>query len=240
MVRAFVGDSTMTSVLGIGLRVERSCVVNVNTDDASSPGVSVANVSRYLALEGVDGSGKSTVASALAARLEGQGETVVTVREPGGTAIGEVVRGLLLDSDRLDDRAEALLFAAQRAVLAAEVVAPALERGHWVISDRTFYSSIAYQGRARGLGEDRVREINEWAVRGVVPDLVVVLDIDPEEGLRRQHRADRIGGEGIAFQTEVRSAYLDLGRAHPDRILILEGTLGVEEMVDRVMERLGR
>ena len=240
MVRAFVGDSTMTSVLGIGLRVERSSVVNVNMDDASSRLVSVANVSRYIALEGIDGSGKSTVASALAARLEGQGETVVTVREPGGTPMGEVVRQLLLDSDRLDDRAEALLFAAQRAVLAGDVITPALDNGHWVISDRTYYSSIAYQGRARELGEDWVRELNEWAVRGVVPDLVVVLDVDPEEGLRRQHRADRIGKEGVDFQSRVRSAYMELGRAHPDRVLILEGALGVEEMVDRIMDRLGR
>lgn len=240
MVRAFVGDSTMTSVLGIGLRVETCFGVNVNTDDASLSLVSVATVSRYIALEGVDGSGKSTLAAALADRLEEMGETVVRVREPGGTPVGEVVRGLLLDSEQLDDRAEALLFAAQRAVLASEVVAPSLDRGEWVISDRTFYSSVAYQGRARDLGEERVRDLNEWAVAGVVPDLVVVLDVPPEEGLRRQHRADRIGREGVDFQADVRAAYIDMARADPDRILVLDGVLEVSEMVDLTLERLGR
>lgn len=202
--------------------------------------VSVADVSRYIALEGVDGSGKSTVVSALATRLRDAGETVVTVREPGGSPFGEVVRGLLLDSDHLDIRAEVLLFAAQRAVLASEVVRPALEGGEWVISDRTYYSSLAYQGRARGVGMDWVREINEWAVDGVIPDLVVVLDVDPEEGLRRQHREDRIGREGVDFQSEVRAAYLELAEAEPDRVLILKGSLAVEEMVDAILERLGR
>lgn len=109
-----------------------------------------------------------------------------------------------------------------------------------MISDRTYYSSLAYQGRARGVGMDWVREINEWAVDGVIPDLVVVLDVDPEEGLRRQHREDRIGREGVDFQSEVRAAYLELAEAEPDRVLILKGSLAVEEMVDAILERLGR
>lgn len=202
--------------------------------------VSVAFVSSYIALEGVDGSGKSTVAAALAARLEALGDGVVTVREPGGSSVGEVIRGLLLDSETLDERAEALLFAAQRAVLASEVIRPALDAGKWVVSDRTFYSSIAYQGRARGLGEQQIRDLNEWAVAGTTPDLVVILDVEPSEALARQHRADRIGGEGVEFQKRVRTAYLELAESHPEQVLVLDGGLTVAEMVDRILERVGR
>lgn len=199
----------------------------------------MADVSRYIALEGVDGSGKSTVGAALADRIRSRGEDVVVTREPGGTGFGEVIRGMLLDSDHLGIRAEVLLFAAQRAVLVDEVIRPALERGEWVISDRTYYSSLAYQGHARGVGEDWVRRVNEWAVDGVQPDLVVVLDVDPEEGLRRQHRADRIGREGVEFQSRVRAAYLDVARREPGRVLVLPGSLTVEQMVDAILERLG-
>lgn len=202
--------------------------------------VSVAFVSSYIALEGVDGSGKSTVAAALAARLEALGDGVVTVREPGGSSVGEVIRGLLLDSETLDERAEALLFAAQRAVLASEVIRPALDAGKWVVSDRTFYSSIAYQGRARGLGEQQIRDLNEWAVAGTTPDLVVILDVEPSEALARQHRADRIGGEGVEFQKRVRTAYLELAESHPEQVLVLDGGLTVAEMADRILERVGR
>ena len=123
----------------------------VNLDNASQTRVSVAFVSKYIALEGGDGSGKSTVAAAIAAHLEAAGAEVLVVREPGGTPLGEVVRGLLLDSDSLDVWAEVFLFAAQRAELAREVIAPALDSGKWVVSDRTYYSSIAYQGRGRVL-----------------------------------------------------------------------------------------
>lgn len=212
----------------------------VNTDDASLGLVSVAFVSRYIALEGVDGSGKSTVAAALAARLEGLGDEVVTVREPGGSSVGEVIRGILLDSETLDERAEALLFAAQRAVLASEVIRPALDAGRWVVSDRTFFSSIAYQGGARGLGEHQIRDLNEWAVAGTTPDLVIILDVDPSEALERQHRADRIGGEGVEFQQRVRDAYMALSESEPGRVLVLDGGLTVSEMVDRILERVGR
>ena len=198
----------------------------------------MTNVSKYIALEGVDGSGKSTVARALAERLESLGESVVIVREPGGTPLGEAIRELLLDSETLDQWAEVFLFAAQRAELAREVVAPALDSGTWVVSDRSFYSSIAYQGRARGLGEAEVRHINELGLDGTVPDHVFVLDVEPEAALARQHREDRIGGEGVGFQELVRESYLDLARAEPERVHVLSGDLSVEEMVDRIVESL--
>jgi dTMP kinase len=195
---------------------------------------------RYIALEGGDGSGKTTLSVALAARLRSSGDEVVEVREPGGTPLGETIRELLLDSDRVDRWAEVFLFAAQRAQLARDVVTPALEGGAWVISDRTFYSSIAYQGRARGLGEERVREINEIGLDGVEPGRVFVIEVDPGTALGRQGRPDRIGSESVEFQEAVRAAYRDLAAAEPERVVLLDGSDSVDELVDRVMTVLGQ
>lgn len=188
-----------------------------------------------MALEGGDGSGKSTVARALADRLKTFGDEVIVVREPGGTPLGEAIRALLLDSEKLDPWAEVFLFAAQRSELAREVIGPALEEGVWVISDRSYYSSIAYQGRARGLGEDEVREINELGLAGTIPDHVFVLDVEPGQALARQHTEDRIGSEGVDFQEMVRQAYLDLAGKEPDRVHVLAGSLSVDQMVDRIL-----
>jgi len=207
----------------------------VNLDNASQTRVSVAFVSKYIALEGGDGSGKSTVAAAIAAHLEAAGAEVLVVREPGGTPLGEVVRGLLLDSDSLDVWAEVFLFAAQRAELAREVIAPALDSGKWVVSDRTYYSSIAYQGRGRGLGEVEVREINEKGLDGVLPDHVFILDVDPETALGRQHRADRIGKQGIEFQEKVRASYLGLAETD-SKVVVLDGSLSVDKLVELIAE----
>jgi dTMP kinase len=194
---------------------------------------------RYIALEGGDGSGKTTLSTALAARLQANGDEVVEVREPGGTPLGEQIRKLLLDSDHMDPWAEALLFAAQRAQLARDVVAPALERGAWVISDRTYYSSIAYQGKARGLGLDLVRQINEVALEGVVPGRVFVIEVDPGTALARQDRPDRIGSESVEFQEAVRAGYGALAAADPERVILLDGAESVDGLVDRVMQVIG-
>jgi dTMP kinase len=194
---------------------------------------------RYIALEGGDGSGKTTLSAALAAKLRALGDEVVEVREPGGTPLGETVRELVLDSDRVDRWAEVFLFAAQRAQLARDVVAPALERGAWVISDRTYYSSIAYQGRARGMGEDRVREINEIGLDGIEPGRVFVIEVEPGKALGRQGRPDRIGSESVAFQEDVAAAYRDLAVAEPERVVLLDGSGSTEDLVDRVMSELG-
>jgi len=195
----------------------------------------VVRVSKYLALEGVDGSGKSTVGRALLEALDRRGTEAILVREPGGTALGEAVRSLLLDSQTLDDWAEVFLFAAQRAELARDVIRPALEAGTWVISDRSYYSSIAYQGRARGLGEDKVRTINETGLDGIIPDFVFVLDVEPEVALSRQDSPDRIGKEGIAFQAAVRDAYLELAKKE-DNVTVLAGDLTIEETISRILE----
>lgn len=234
MVRAFVGDSTMTRLFDIGSQLTPTRWPMSISSVVSWLLVTVAAVSKYLALEGVDGSGKSTVASALADRLSREGITALVVREPGGTPLGEVVRELLLDSQKLDEWAEVFLFAAQRAELASEVIGPALSAGTWVISDRSYYSSIAYQGRARGLGEEKVREINETGLHGVVPDHVFVIDVEPGLALGRQDRPDRIGREGEAFQSEVRACYLDLA-ASEDKVTVVDGTLSVDDIVSQIV-----
>ncbi len=194
---------------------------------------------RYIALEGGDGSGKTTLSAVLAARLRAAGDDVVEVREPGGTPLGESVRKLVLDSEHMDPWAEVFLFAAQRAQLVQEIVAPALERGAWVISDRTYYSSIAYQGRARGLGEEKVRRINEIGLDGVLPGRVFVIDVDPGTALGRQHRPDRIGSESVDFQEAVMSAYRDLASSE-DHVVLLDGREPVDDLVDQVLEVLER
>jgi dTMP kinase len=191
---------------------------------------------RYIALEGGDGSGKTTLSAALAARLRADGFEVVEVREPGGTPLGEQIRELLLDSEHVDPWAEVLLFAAQRAQLARDVVIPALERGAWVISDRSYFSSIAYQGKARGLGADLVREINESALEGAEPGRVFVIEVDPGTALARQDRPDRIGRESLEFQEAVGAGYRELAAGEPDRVTLLDGADRVEDLVDRIMK----
>lgn len=208
---------------------------NVNLRDVSPSLVTVSAVSKYLALEGVDGSGKTTVGTALVTALEQRGHQAILVREPGGTRVGEIVRGILLDSDELDDWAEVFLFAAQRSELARGVILPALDEGVWVVSDRSYYSSIAYQGRARGLGEEKVRGINETGLDGVLPDHVFVLDVDPAVALDRQDSPDRIGKEGLEFQTAVRDCYLDLGAAE-EKVEVIDGSLTVDQVIARILE----
>lgn len=235
MVRAFVGDSTITRLFGIGSQLTPLVGPMSISALVSQCLVTVSEVSKYLALEGVDGSGKSTVGKALIEALADRGIQGILVREPGGTGVGEVVRSLLLDSDSLDDWAEVFLFAAQRAELAREVIAPSLAAGTWVVSDRSYYSSIAYQGRARGLGDQKVRAINEIGLDGVIPDHVFVLDVDPDVALERQDRPDRIGKEGVAFQAAVRSCYHDLAKTE-EKVTLLDGSLSVDEMVTSILE----
>ncbi|HEY7469953.1 MAG TPA: dTMP kinase [Acidimicrobiia bacterium] len=194
---------------------------------------------RYIALEGGDGSGKTTLSAVLASRLRADGAEVVEVREPGGTPLGERVRELLLDTAHVDPWAEVFLFAAQRAQLARDVIAPALERDAWVISDRTYFSSIAYQGRGRGLGESTVRQINETGLDGVVPGTVFVIEVDPEIALGRQLRPDRIGSESIDFQAAVMGAYRDLAIAEPGRVFLLDGAEPVDDLVETILEVIG-
>ncbi len=190
---------------------------------------------RYIALEGIEGAGKSTVQQALAAALSAAGAAVVTVREPGGTAIGEGIRRLLLDDEEMAGWTEALLFAAQRAQLAGEVIGPALEEGKWVIGDRSVYSSLAYQGGARGLGVASVRVVNRAGLGAVWPDLVVLLDIDPQAGLSRQDGEDRIGGQGVDFQVRVAEAYRRLARQEPELFVTVDAGRPLQEVTAEVI-----
>lgn len=195
-------------------------------------------MSRYIAIEGGDGSGKSTITTALEQRLVSFGHSVLVVREPGSTELGEEIRRLLLDGSEMTPWAEAFLFAAQRAQLAAEQVAPALEAGTWVISDRTYYSSIAYQGGARGLGLDKVRAVNEVGLEGVEPDLVFVLDLDVGVALERQAQSDRIGGERHPFHEAVRQAYVAMAAHEPDRVFLIDNSADTNTVVDSIMSRI--
>lgn len=192
---------------------------------------------RYIAFEGVEGAGKSTVVRALAARLRADGHEVIEVREPGGTELGDAIRGLLLDGDRpMAPWAEAALFAAARAQLAAEVVRPALARGAWVLSDRTVYSSLAYQGGARDLGLETVRTLNALALDGTWPELVVWLDVAPSVGLDRQENGDRIGSEDLAFHERVASTFALLAETEPERVVRVDASGDVDLVVDTIWD----
>lgn len=193
-------------------------------------------MSRYIALEGIDGAGKTSLQVALTARLEALGIEVVTVREPGGTRLGESLRRALLDGPEVVPWAEALMFAADRAQLMAEVVRPALERGAWVVSDRSVYSSLAYQGAGRELGVDRVRRINEPGLAGLWPDLVILLAVGAGTGLARQRRGDRIGSSGAALLSAVAEAFDALARQNPDRFVVVDAERPGEAVVEDVWE----
>ncbi len=187
----------------------------------------------YVAFEGIEGAGKSTVSDRVRSLLESDGRSVAQVREPGGTAVGERIRSILLGHDLAPEPwTEALLFAAARAQLAAEVVGPALAGGSWVLSDRSVYSSLAYQGAGRRLGIAAVRAVNEPGLLGVWPSLVVLLTVDPERGLARQEIGDRIGDEGIDFQRTVADGFERLAADDPDRFVVIDTHAPLDEVVE--------
>lgn len=189
----------------------------------------------YVALEGIEGSGKSTLGRLLAARLTDRQIDWISVREPGGTELGEELRRLVLHAGHVAPWAEAALFAASRAQLAAEVIAPALDDGHWVISDRSYYSSLAYQGGGRALGVDAVRTLNETVLDGVLPHLVIVLDIEPEIGFARETERDRIGEGGLALQRRVAETYRKLA-TDDDRVVSVDASGSPDALADSVLE----
>lgn len=189
----------------------------------------------FISFEGVDGSGKSTQAALLAAALRDQGREVLEIREPGGTPAAERVRELLADPDTpLDPMAELLLFLAARADLVATVLRPALEAGTWVVSDRYADSTEAYQGHARGLGPERVRELNLAATGGLLPDLTILLEVEPAVALDRAVDGGRFEAEGEGFQRQVRDAYREIAGRDTDRFLVLDGS-GSESDVHRAV-----
>ena len=194
----------------------------------------------FIALEGGDGAGKSTQGRLLRAWLEGLGHTVLMTREPGGTPFGAAVRELVLHGDHVAPRAEALLFAADRAHHVETLVRPALARGEVVVTDRYMDSSIAYQGAGRDLGVEEVRELNLWATGGLVPVLTILVDLPTEVGrARRAGVHDRLESEQDAFHGAVRRHFLALAAADPDRYLVVDGELSAEQIHELVRARVG-
>jgi dTMP kinase len=193
----------------------------------------------FVTFEGVDGSGKTTQARLLAAQLTAEGRDVVQLREPGGTALGERVRELLLVGDPMAPWAEAALFAAARAQLVDEVIRPALARGADVVCDRYLDSSLAYQGLARGLGVERVLELNLLATGGLLPDrtFLIVLPLD-EAAARAGDPPDRIEREGRPFLEEVEKAYRELAWVFAQRIVVVDGALKPEDIAQVVRGQL--
>jgi dTMP kinase len=193
----------------------------------------------FVTFEGVDGSGKTTQVELLRASLEAEGREAVATREPGGTPFGERVRELLLDGTELTPWAEAALFAAARAELVERVIQPALERGADVLCDRYLDSSLAYQGIARGLGVDRVLDLNLDATRGLLPDRTFLLLVDPDESARRIGPArDRIEGAGDTFRIDVERAYREIARMFPRRVVAIDGSQAPAEIAEEIRGRL--
>ena len=197
----------------------------------------------FLTFEGGDGSGKSTQSALLESWLVEQGRTVVSTREPGGTEVGDEIREIVLHRrGHIVPRAEALLYAADRAHHIATVVRPALARGDIVLQDRYLDSSVAYQGVGRELEADEIRKLSLWAAEGLLPDITVLLDLDVAIGRDRldesRTRYDRLEAEAAEFHARVRDAYLALAAAEPERFLVLDATLPVDELAALIRARV--
>ena len=191
--------------------------------------------SNYIAFEGIDGSGKTSIIENLSDILNSQNKEHTIVREPGGTSVGEGIRELLLSHDyQVNPLAEALLFCAQRSQLIEEVVLPSLNNGVVVLSDRSAYSSVAYQGEGRGLGYEKIYQLNDISIQSNWPERVVLLDIDPEVSLSRQQVADRIGSDKVEFFQKVRNGYLKLAEEFKDSFLILNAENNIDVNIEAI------
>jgi dTMP kinase len=204
---------------------------------------------RFITFEGIDGCGKTTQFRILAQWLRDRGKEVVETVEPGGTAIGQQIRRILLDpaSAEIQPRTELLLYFASRAQNVEQVIRPALEAGSIVLCDRFTDSTLVYQGCGRGLDTDVVRDLDRIACRGLKPDLTFLIDIDLETSLMRAKRRNervgpaesRIDEESAAFHERVRQGYLARAKAEPDRIVVIDGCEGISEVGQRIREALG-
>ena len=200
---------------------------------------------RFISLEGPEGSGKTTQCARLSTRLRATGLEVVQLREPGGTPLGEAIRSLLQHDaagESMAPAAETLLFLASRAHLVRQVIRPALERGAWVVCDRFFDSTIAYQGYGRGCDVEEVISVNEFAVGGLRPDITVLIDLDVAAGFERLARRnasvgaghDRIEREEQSFHERVRAGYLELARRWPKRIRTIGGDRAADALEEDI------
>ena len=196
---------------------------------------------KFITFEGGEGSGKSTVMKDVATRLTKEGYKLVLTREPGGTPIAEEIRNVILDKDntKMDPRTEALLYAASRRQHLVEKIWPALERGEIVLCDRYLDSSLAYQGGARGLGVDEVLSINMFATEGEYPDLTLLFDLEPEEGLKRIEKnkgreVNRLDLEKLEFHKKVRDNFHALAKKYSTRYVVIDASKSLNEVEDEV------
>ena len=194
----------------------------------------------FLAFEGADGAGKSTQVKLLAEHFERQGREVVICREPGGTELGEKLRGILLDpgSGDMGPEAEVLLFMAARAQLCSRVIRPALEAGKVVISDRFLWSSVVYQGIVGGLGIEEVLSIGRVATGGLLPELTFLIDLDPADAHSSLDEGDRMESRGLDFQREVREGFAGLAADFSDNFALIDGSGSVEQVHEQVIKAL--
>lgn len=199
----------------------------------------------FITFEGPEGSGKTTVANIIVQKLEQLGYKVVHTREPGGTPISEAIRNVILDkkNTNLDPRAEALLYAASRRQHLVEKVWPAIREGKIVVCDRYLDSSLAYQGGARELGVDNILSVNMFATEGTFPDVTLLFDITPEDGLKRiaanaNREVNRLDLEKIDFHHKVHDTFLELARKYRDRYIVIDASRPLEEVVDQAWTEL--
>ena len=204
---------------------------------------------RFITFEGIEGSGKSTVARTVSEALERAGIERLLTREPGGTKLSEEIREMLLDASRgpIDARTELMLYVASRAQLVGEVIKPALARGVTVLCDRFMDASVAYQGWARGLGEELVDELNAFAVGDCVPDRTFLLDLPVDTGFSRGperretdglRKKDRLEREDRSFHERVREGYLRLARRHADRVVVVDAAAPIEKVLKDIFGNL--
>ena len=199
----------------------------------------------FITFEGGDGSGKTTQIEKLSAWLKGRGHAVCVTREPGGTELGLQLRDIILHStDFISPRAEALLYAADRAHHIRTLVRPALERGEIVVQDRYLDSSVAYQGAGRVLDPAEVENLSLWGVEGLLPDLTVLLDVPAQVAKDRQAKTersfDRLEAEDLAFHERVRGAYLERAKAYPKRFLVVDGTLPIDDIHGVITQKVSQ
>lgn len=205
----------------------------------------------FITVEGIEGSGKTTQIQKLDRLIRASGQNCVCTREPGGTALGDRIRAVLLDpqEEGMDPRAELLLYAASRRQHVVELIKPSLERGAIVLCDRFTDASLAYQGFGRLLDLDRLRAINDWATEGAYPDVTIIFDVPETMGLDRAksrnreqdlQRESRIEGEDLRFHRRVREGYLALAKEDPQRYLVVDGRGTVDEVFQRMLSELSK
>jgi dTMP kinase len=199
------------------------------------------STARFIVLEGIDGSGKSSQVAPLVEWLRGRGHDVVACRDPGATPAGDAIRQILLHRQEipLGPTTEMLLYMAARAQLVSAVIEPALERGAWVVSDRYLPANIVYQGHAGGLDPEAIRGVGGMATGGLMPDLVVLIDVDLETAARRLDRPlDKLENRGDEFRRRLRAGYLAEVAGHPEGIAVVDGAAGIDEVAERIRDTI--